>query len=217
MKTQLTMNKILLLMGFAVFSLWGEGGEPLSNPVAFSRDKAIAFGLTNGVYSVRHWGKSDWAVTAFPEVKVKPGDTFTYSVDVAKKDAGECHASVVLRFSDGRVKWGYASRSFTQTGVTSWSFAVPPGAKSIQARFGGLGAFQGELRNLRLESGRSIPLSVEEDSWLVESDELKVRVLREGGALEGITEISAAGELSFSLDTRNTSSVLPFMLWQSVL
>ena len=178
------MNKVLILAGIAAFSLWGEAVRPFENPGAYSREKAISFGLTNGVYSVRHWGKSDWAVTAFPEVKVNPGDTYTYSVDVAKKDAGECHASVVLRFSDGRVKWGYASRSFTQTGVTSWSFAVPPGAKSIQARFGGSGAFQGELRNLRLESGRSIPLSVVEDSWLVENDELKVKVLREGGALE---------------------------------
>lgn len=177
-------NLACLFFALLVCLLLGERIDPIASPTAFSRNQAISLGLTNGVYSVRHWGKSDWAVTAFPEVEARGGDRFTYALDISRCGGNGCHASAVLKFADGKVKWGYASRHFKSTGSRSWTFVVPPGVKSVQARFGGMGAFDGEVRDVAFE--RNEPLSIADLplSWSLENNELHLRIQREGGTLE---------------------------------
>ena len=157
--------------------------EPLPRPVAYSRDGVIDLFLTNGLYAVRHKGRQDWAVTAFPEVPVKGGDRFSYGLDVVRCGGGICRASVVLRFENGDVRWGYAAQVFRAPGRRTWSFAVPRGAKSVQARFSGAGAFDGAVRNLRLVRQEPLPVADTVASWSAESAELKMEVLPDGGAL----------------------------------
>ena len=160
----------------------GEEVGPLARPIAYSRDGVIAHGLSNGVHTVRHTGKADWAVTAYPEVPAKGGDRFSYTVDVARCGGSDCRASVVLRYENGDVRWGYAAHVFRAPGRATWSFAVPPGAKSVQARFSGAGAFDGAVRNLRLVRLAPLPVAGSAGLWTVRNADLKLEVSRDGGA-----------------------------------
>ena len=161
----------------------GEEVAPLARPISYSRDGVIAHRSTNGVHTVRHTGASDWAVTAFPEVPAKGGDRFSYTVDVAQCGENGCHASVVLRYGNGDVRWGYARRAFRTTGRATWSFAVPPGVRSVQARFGGAGVFEGKIRKLRLVRLPPVPIADVREPLSVENAELKMTVSGKDGAL----------------------------------
>ncbi len=171
---------LMCAVGLFALNLSAQSIAPIVKPPVFSRDKAISMGLTNGVYSVRHWGQSDWAVTAFPVVPARAGDRFTCTAEVTKCGERGCHASTVLQMQDGSTQWGYAVRRFTKPGRQTWTFAVPPGAKSVQLRFGGLGVFEGEVRNLSFT--RVEPLKIPElpKSWQIGNNDLTVEVFCDG-------------------------------------
>lgn len=182
-------KKFIVWVGLAcaVMACRGEVENTLvaqsKSPGCFSRDKGMrTFACTNGVFELKHVGRQDWAVTLYPEIKVTPGDRFTYAANAERLDDGSVfHTSVVLRYADGRIEWGYALKDYSSVGRGTSSFLVPSGVKTVQPRFGGRGAFAGRVSGLEFRRAGRIDFPDFPEFWTLGNERLEVRVHRDGG------------------------------------
>ena len=175
---RMVLISVVLMAGM---TSWGDVFAPRSAPAAFSREKAMArFSYTNGVYSVCHTGRLDWAVETYATIPVKPGERFAYSADVRRLGKGFVNLSVMLKMEDGSWKWGYGLRRYEKNGSGRQEFLIPPGGKMMTPRITGSGETDAEIAQLKLESLPPIEFPELPTAWRLASDALEIVVSRDG-------------------------------------
>ena len=120
----------------------------------------------------------------YPAFKVRPGDGFAFSVDVAQVEEGFVNCSAILTMDDGSSRWGYALRRYDKAGAYRHEFVVPPGAVSLTPRLTGCGRARLVVNSMTVESRPPIAFAELPDEWALRSAALDVCIRREAGAFD---------------------------------